>query len=840
MRNELENIQRAEQYLNNELSESQRQQFEKEQIENSELKSLTENVRDLQTAVFRSELRSKIEQNGGGGNGWRNTLFVGTFLMMMGAIALLYMEKPHEENKLTQLEVSNPVAQDIDNTSQVAQDSTTSIIITETPLKTMSIGEHDLWVQPDIQTFLFDSKIGATIEGEDGMLIIVPSGAFVDSKGNPISGKVEFHLVEALGIEEMVLYNLRTVSNGSPLESGGMFYMDASVDGQDAYVNPNRPLYIEIPTTDKKQGMMAFRGEINDKGDINWVDPRPLKKYLVKVPLDELDFLPQGFALEVEGNMPFLNYAHASKWVTDSLYYSLDRDGPDNSFTASEIEIATDGFLALEEDMDVSRTLVTGDSAMVSNGSPAVRDCGIDPVSIETIKKSAFDNTFIATKEFEERMKYLHQATDGNKLLQIYIDNLKNNLYQSDVLVAKSVDGEWREKFESFANEKLTNVKDAKIYQKRLSNYYRKKRKELEKSHKKLADQLASKNKEELRNILSKLSGDSRNRRLNSNSIIGLLPRPNAATSSVYAAPWYSMGWGNIDRYMKLLNKGRIEKPIAISNMSANTEVTLWLGEINTYTNLQNLNGQFLASFPSKKTNGGNSTHVFAISKSGEDYNWGIKHFNPYKVPKVELSMATASIEQIKHDLRGVGMSFGKIQKNMAWKEEQAKRMVQYRIEANRKLQAWIEKRNEIYSEYNKEVARQKAVRDVISKLQDVAFPCAESEVVSDSTTSQVFTVVEQMPQFAGGETNLLSFLQRNIRYPQLAKEQGISGTVYVSFVVNTNGVPSQARLMRGIGGGCDEEALRVVNMMPPWIPGKQRGRTVAVQYNLPVRFALK
>ena len=85
----------------------------------------------------------------------------------------------------------------------------------------------------------------------------------------------------------------------------------------------------------------------------------------------------------------------------------------------------------------------------------------------------------------------------------------------------------------------------------------------------------------------------------------------------------------------------------------------------------------------------------------------------------------------------------------------------------------------------------------------------------------------------------LLQFLAQNLHYPSIARENGIEGAVVISFVVETDGSISGAKVVRDIGGGCGAEALRVVNEMPVWRPGMQRGRAVRVQFNLPVRFRL-
>ncbi|HOI32089.1 MAG: energy transducer TonB [Bacteroidales bacterium] len=111
-----------------------------------------------------------------------------------------------------------------------------------------------------------------------------------------------------------------------------------------------------------------------------------------------------------------------------------------------------------------------------------------------------------------------------------------------------------------------------------------------------------------------------------------------------------------------------------------------------------------------------------------------------------------------------------------------------------------------------------------------------EEEAIQEA---EIFLVVEDQPEFPGGEAALMAYFANNIRYPSGARELGIQGTVYVSFVVEPDGSVSQIEVLRGIGGGCDEEAVRVVQNMPLWKPGKQRNIPVRVRFNLPVRFKL-
>ena len=110
-----------------------------------------------------------------------------------------------------------------------------------------------------------------------------------------------------------------------------------------------------------------------------------------------------------------------------------------------------------------------------------------------------------------------------------------------------------------------------------------------------------------------------------------------------------------------------------------------------------------------------------------------------------------------------------------------------------------------------------------------------EEEVVEQ----EIFQIVEEMPAYPGGEGKLYEYLGKNIKYPQIARESGIQGRVFVNFVVEPDGSVSNVKVLRGIGGGCDEEAIRVIKSMPKWKPGKQRGKAVRVQYTIPVVFKL-
>lgn len=112
-------------------------------------------------------------------------------------------------------------------------------------------------------------------------------------------------------------------------------------------------------------------------------------------------------------------------------------------------------------------------------------------------------------------------------------------------------------------------------------------------------------------------------------------------------------------------------------------------------------------------------------------------------------------------------------------------------------------------------------------------------EVVEQTKEPEVFVIVEDPPSFPGGEAAMMKYIADNLEYPPMARENNIQGRVVVQFVVDENGKITKAKIVKGIGWGCDEAALKVVNSMPRWKPGKQRNKPVRVQFVLPIRFVL-
>lgn len=125
----------------------------------------------------------------------------------------------------------------------------------------------------------------------------------------------------------------------------------------------------------------------------------------------------------------------------------------------------------------------------------------------------------------------------------------------------------------------------------------------------------------------------------------------------------------------------------------------------------------------------------------------------------------------------------------------------------------------------------------VLKAKEDIAAPEPPKHVVEET---KIFTVVEQMPMFPGGDGALMGYLRDNIKYPTVAAENGVQGRVVVGFVVERDGSITDVNILRGVDPSLDREAMRVVKSMPRWNPGKQNGSAVRVKYQVPVSFRLQ
>ena len=135
-------------------------------------------------------------------------------------------------------------------------------------------------------------------------------------------------------------------------------------------------------------------------------------------------------------------------------------------------------------------------------------------------------------------------------------------------------------------------------------------------------------------------------------------------------------------------------------------------------------------------------------------------------------------------------------------------------------------------------------VEDDIEIEEEIEIEDTESDEdeiieIEEEDDDEFFMVVENMPEFPGGDLGLMKFIQKNVKYPAIAKEYNITGKVYVSFIVDKTGQVTNVKIVRGVDKNLDAEALRVVKSLPKYKPGKQRGKPVRVMFTIPINFTL-
>jgi len=125
---------------------------------------------------------------------------------------------------------------------------------------------------------------------------------------------------------------------------------------------------------------------------------------------------------------------------------------------------------------------------------------------------------------------------------------------------------------------------------------------------------------------------------------------------------------------------------------------------------------------------------------------------------------------------------------------------------------------------------------------KDIVAPPTENTGPAETAAPEIFTIVEEQAEFPGGIAELGKYIQKNLQYPAMAREAGISGKCFLKFVVNENGDISNVEVLKGVSGcsDCDKEAMRVVRSMPKWKAAKMTGRSVKCYFNLPISFKIQ
>jgi len=314
------------------------------------------------------------------------------------------------------------------------------------------------------EKFTIDNATDTIIETKDGVVLAIPAHAF-----NTSNSSVELQIKTALNAYNIMHNGLSTMSNGAMLKTTGMFYINGYVDGKE--VSLAKEIAVSIPTDSINNSMQLFDGVKDSNGLINWVNPKPIDKSLRTYDINTLDFYPPDYIPALKA----LQKDYQNKIYTDSLYYSFSRYREPKDVLYNQ-DMGEKSDFPSEENSDSTKKGVPSDSPAQSK-LELLRDkyYQIDPAIIHSIWDKKFNNTFVATKEFEERLRYMHSLCTG-KYLNIYLKNLSKPLYVADSLCAKlSHSSDFKSasnKFDEFAARHDGGVMIASGMQQKLSNYF--------------------------------------------------------------------------------------------------------------------------------------------------------------------------------------------------------------------------------------------------------------------------------------------------------------------------------------------------------------------------------
>lgn len=484
-------------YLNNQMDQNTKSEFERQIEQDEELKHELEKFQNLMEGVKRSGQREAVKK--GFKSGRNKTIIrksvIGTVLVVTTIVLIMAVK---------QLVVSNA------NTSQLRYE--------------LNESNQPHWVDADryleSQIFKIKGNRDTVIETRGGLLLSIPADNFIDATAQAVLGEIEIEVKEALNPLDIMKAGLTTLSNGNLLETGGMFYINARQDGQSLSINKSKGIHARIPELNPNKKMMLFDGQRLPNGEINWINPRLLENKLSTVDIMSLDFYPPYFL----DTLQKMGYDVNNRYLTDSIYYSFvcaPRAVPIGTITSKEhsyrvfessinhkiqkIEI-TKGEKLFKQNCSVCHSegteMLTGpglagikqrvpkgnwliqfilnNEKLIKNGdvyankifrqygkaamtvfegqlteadvntiieyldvnssgsdfNAGYTGCEIAPYRIQAIHNKAFNGTLLATKAFEERLQIIFKTCNPS-LLELYSRNLEKKMYQLDSMAGK-------------------------------------------------------------------------------------------------------------------------------------------------------------------------------------------------------------------------------------------------------------------------------------------------------------------------------------------------------------------------------------------------------------------
>lgn len=663
-----------------------------------------------------------------------------------------------------------------------------------------------LWADADrnlpTQLFEIDPTKDTVIETEGGLVFAIPANAFIHAK-NPVTLEIR----EALTPMDIMKGGLSTTSDGQLLETGGMFYLNARDGEISLQIDPAKPIYANVPTNEVRPDMLLFTGERRADGSINWKNPKPLEKQLVPVDIHSLDFYPKGF-LHVLGGQGYdvtnkkltdsiyYSYSGRSGERTasapspnfDSLA-SVSFDGGSlfaaNCASCHRIsgENSTGpglkgvlgripgGNWKYEWVRDNNALRAKGDAyanfifkqfnGLPMNAFPNLTNeqidailnytnnggypSEIDPARIAAIWNDKFQNTIIATKEFEERLQVIFQSCDPGPL-EVYLSNLDKPLWESDSLVYARYR---RSEFYTFYLRRDGGITIDQPHMKELQEYQETKRKAVqlaaEKTLKESSD-LASlqdssysamKSQQNLDDVTRTGENFAREFDVNLREAYRQLGRPymkNPPANAYYGFNVNNTGWKNIDKYVfagidwevltSTANRTTLnytdpetgekavikyeELKITVADQNSYDQVIVYLASdsLPSFQKVYVKNGAY-----SEKLNELMRYSLVVIAQKGDKWYW--QKTDRVKPGTVDVKLETIAEDKLRKKLnrsfsRSMGQDF----------EEELEVMIGERT-------------------YRQQLKKREAQAEIDRQIMEVIFPCWEVPVEEMNTSEQ-------------------------------------------------------------------------------------------------------
>jgi len=486
-------IELIDKYLSNEMTDAEKLSFENRLETNSELKKELDTQKQILQGIQSAGIRSEINKGLKKGS-FKNK--AGKWLMgvVIGALAVTTVMVA---KKSSQEKVEIPSIQ-----TTIRKEQRLSVSNQEEILRYELTEENNKnWAEADKQLssqfFLLNGKRDTVVETKGGIVLAIPAKSFFKSTGELVNDQIELEVKEALNPLDIMRAGLSTTSNGELLRTGGMFYVNARINGENLNIK-GKGIYANIPTNERDKDMMLFDGKRTQDGQINWVKPKRFENKLSTVDILGLNFYPNHFL----DSLKSFGYAIKNKKLTDSIYYSFvcgeERENGSRVIVPKKDEVKNSlraGPAVVTPSLCIANSVINGKTQSENSEMPVYTNCEIAPSRIRAVWDKKFNNTLLATKEFEERLQAIFK-TCNPEVLNLYLHNLNKKMYEVDSMASGLLNEDKSESnavFKKFYFRKDGGVSINESHMKELQNYMEEKRSIYEKAALKTMEELYQK-----------------------------------------------------------------------------------------------------------------------------------------------------------------------------------------------------------------------------------------------------------------------------------------------------------------------------------------------------------